>query len=798
MGYAELQIDESLFLKMIGTLASLTPIPSPTLPFLPAKQLVRSIGIEVGTAVFDTPAGLTVAPGALLMKQPVVINHVSIDELATDAKAPGTDLEATFWLAVTMTPTTIGIAVVRIDVGTTTHDQSPPLAFGTQALPLPDLGGATLNVTGTGFVHDAALSLVVGRLAVDTLSAQLLLSTPVVDHRPSGDAWALFLAADVLVTAVVGEVATGIAGNLSDTLQLETPASGQWTKDDNGWGLSIVVGLLAVDACPAAIGDDVDMSIDLDIRAQFTSDLANQVIDMRLHMSHDASDWDSFRCILQNIGSALLISFAGPALVHLDVLYGIIYPFAIPFQVNSGAAAQVAKASLPGITKLATPDDGDDATYTTQLPLLTLLTAATDNVSIDANGITMGGPSLFLAAAEHVMGLTPSPITGDWYSSFSCNTDQWDATYVPDPVRVSDSVQVGSTVLATPPVVMFSTSEVRPAAAWSLAIESGLDGTATLTEDGDPVQGATAMVFIHSSAGLARIDLVPVAKPPAAPTGLQLEQMKIGCQKASGSSWWPGGFNPQWSVDPGPEGELAGWLRQWLIQVPILATGSTLTVNTVGAGIAQTSTLVGRGALASIDLIGNVEQTIHVAIGGAAPMTGILSQRQLLPVTTTALPATVLALARAGDGMVAALTEQNITIFAGQTGGVLARRSSYGATRLQADPAGLIAWGPSGAYRVTGTARGTITTREVTAVQRDATTRALVLHGADGELRLDGSVARRTDLVQIRPVAPAAPLVHSLVLGRGIVAVGMGSTVVFARPGKQVRDVAVTSVRPAR
>ncbi|HEY4245151.1 MAG TPA: hypothetical protein VGM88_35285 [Kofleriaceae bacterium] len=776
----------------MSSLASLAPNPFPTFSFLAAGQLVRTMTIE-GNSTYGPPPGLSVAAGQLMVGQQVRINHVSIDELAANASAPGTDLEATLWLVVSMSTNSIALSAVRIDEGTQQHALSPPKSLGTQVIPLPDFAGE-IDVTAAALVR-APGSLVVARLAVDTLSATIITSAPIVDQRPDGDVWTIFLASDVLIDVVIANLNDQLAASLPAGTTVEVAPSGEWQHDSAGWGMCVSLGLLSVDACPALLGNDPDMSVEADIRVDFTPDVDAGVIHSKLHATHHVDPGDSARCFAQNFGAIALISFLGGPLVAalnvgVEIAALLVGPLIFGAIVDEMAGDQVANQNLDGFTKQQTPDGADDATFTRDMKLPMLLTSTPNHCEVTAAGISIGGPVPFVFPGKHVMGLAPAPVTGDWDASFSCQTESWSRSYSADPIHVTDAVQVLGTTVVKPAVVMFSTTTARPEAAWSTKIASGKVGTVTVDALGDPTPGTTGMVFVHSSAGLARVDLVAVAQPPAPPDAFQLIALKVGCMK-TGSAWPGGGFDPHWTVDPGPEGEL----RQWILEVAQLAIGSSVTASTVGAGIAQSGTLVGKGTAAAFDFITAREQTLHVAVGGTAPVTGILSQRSLVPTRTVDLGGAILALTRVGNGTIAALTGKTVAILEPMTGDIVARHASRGATHLEADARGLVAWGPGGAYRLTGAAAGTITLNAVSAAQRTAT-RALVLHGADGQLTLSGLAIARATEVQIRPSVTAPVTVQSIALRESSLAIAMGTKLVFARAGQLFRDVAVSPDRP--
>jgi hypothetical protein len=166
-----------------------------------------------------------------------------------------------------------------------------------------------------------------------------------------------------------------------------------------------------------------------------------------------------------------------------------------------------------------------------------------------------------------------------------------------------------------------------------------------------------------------------------------------------------------------------------------------------------------------------------------------MSQRVLLRQASYDVGGPILSMARSGDGHIAVLTARELIIVHSDRG-VVARASSRGATALTADDRGAIAWGAHGALRIGGvaSARGMITDRPVQAIER-LRGGALALHTAQGQFVLRaGRVVERLAEVRIQSRA-SAPAVRSIVLGRGLVAVANGSTVVVAQAWGARRDV---------
>jgi hypothetical protein len=328
MGFAEIQFSDTTFLALVQTLASIAPNPFPTFDFLPKDQLIRSMNVG-GESEFGPPPGLTKTPGALLVSLPVTINHVSIDQLEAKANDPGTDLSATLWAEVSMVDTNVAVTIVRVDVGKKQHPLPAPVSLTSQAVSLP-LEGITIHKAS--LLRNAESKIVVVRLAMSGTSASSLLSTPVIDHC-AGQQWAIFVDQNVLTTMTRDQFNASLTEQLTPRdatmplpadIVIEDAVAVVWGIMPNGtWGMSIHVGLLAIDACPTVIGDDVNMSVEVTASVEITPNIEKKLFDLKLHITHNVSDWDSLRCGLQNLVAGWLVSLTDPFLTALwDGLVG--------------------------------------------------------------------------------------------------------------------------------------------------------------------------------------------------------------------------------------------------------------------------------------------------------------------------------------------------------------------------------------------------------------------------------------------------------------------------------------------
>ncbi|HEU4432135.1 MAG TPA: hypothetical protein VFR51_01980, partial [Pyrinomonadaceae bacterium] len=578
MGFVEIQFSDTKFLALLETLASIAPNPFPTFDFLPKDQLIRSVKFG-GQPAFGPPSGLTQTPGTLLISLPVTINHVSIDQLEAKPNDAGTDVSATLWAEVLMVDgASVAATVVRVDVGKQHHTLPVPISLTSQAVSVP-LDGITIHKGG--LLRDADRKIVVVRLAMSAGSAKSLLSTPVMD-QVDGQDWAIFIDPNVLTSLTLDQFEASLAEQLTpkdapmpfpDGIVTEDAPAVVWTiMPDGSWGMTIVVGFLAIDACPTLIGDDVNMSVGVTAKVEVTPNIEKQRFDLKLHITHNVSDWDSLRCGLQNLLAGLLLSLTDPFLTA--IWDGVVGPFAAALVVT--AMPQLAEYMAGGIVadqdfgneqfeKLNKPEGDDDATYTGTLPMPMFPGGTIESAVVDVFGLTVRGSGPLLLQGLHQMTITPSIVSGGWDDGYSCSTFSWvTGDYVCMPVSVTDTVRVLNTPVAHPKVILFGTTEARPKKKWKAELNL-MAAEVTVVPKTTPEVATDGKLWVHSSAGLASVPIAKVGKRRAAPTGAELVSMKTGCTKA-GNEWAPGHFNVKWLVDPPPTEAVVDVLRQWVLQ----------------------------------------------------------------------------------------------------------------------------------------------------------------------------------------------------------------------------------------
>ena len=220
---------------------------------------------------------------------------------------------------------------------------------------------------------------------------------------------------------------------------IEDPPTASWAGV--AWGAVGSVGVEKIDACPGLFGS-VDISVTANVVMLFTPDVSvtPPVLNLQVHVSSDASDWDSFRCWLGSggIGSLLLGAITNPI---VGILAGIGTLIAVGEIIRVKAGSEVTGGSLgAGLTKVS----GDDtsATYTGTRPLPTLATtpgSSTDAATIGPLGLIVTGRILFLSAT-HAVAFNPDggTLSANFAQSFSCNSRSWTRSVEVQSVQVTD------------------------------------------------------------------------------------------------------------------------------------------------------------------------------------------------------------------------------------------------------------------------------------------------------------------------------------------------------------------------
>jgi hypothetical protein len=339
-------------------------------------------------------------------------------------------------------------------------------------------------------------------------------------------------------------------------------------------------------------------------------------------------------------------------------------------------------------------------------------------------------------------------------------------------------------------ITVFS-AEARPAALWKAHVEpqnwSKKVAVVKVNPVGTPPAGATGSLFVHTSAGMARIDLAKVAEQPAPPSELELVLLKAKCIKP-GSVWHgPGSFDFHWLVDPPPWELASGVLHQWLLRADTLPAGTVMSIERTSGTSRQVMEIHGTGQRLSAPITTERTDQLRLNLTSSGELHATLDQRILAVTDSHELGASITDFARTQRGRIAILAGDQMVIF-DRGRGVVSRIPAAGISTLSHDEHGLLGWGPGGAVRVLDRALLPV----VSAAVHDAkpvSPGRLVLHTAVGQLHLQGTRTVPATEVQVRAARAQSIGMKTLTLASGHIVVARGSTLLVTAPGRFVLDV---------
>lgn len=753
MALIELEASQTLFSNLVQLVASMAPVPTPTLAALGAERLLHAI--QWGFPFFAA-GGPSPAPRTLTLKAPATVSHLSIAELQANPNATPTKTAVDFWVQVSVSGAVLSLHLVRADVaGQPTQVFSPPLPLGHQDLELDEQAPI---VAGAVLVADEIVTLRFASKASDSLD-----HTPVnllAARQQDGATWLVHAHGALLAELVKTTLSDNLGGILDDKIKLEESPHASWEEVDGHWGVSAGLGLLLVDACPSLFGE-VDMSVALGMRVDMSVDLPDLELDLVLHVSHDTSDWDTFRCWLGAFGPLLvtftaLNPFVGLAAAGLTLTA---MAGAVDIIGHQQLAAQAGNLSLPDFAPIVTVP-GDDATYAGTMALPSLPASTTLGARVDVHGVSVWG-SVVIVAADHQRAMTKS-IQPEWMGGYDCGKHAWAPSLDLPPIAVTDKAKL----LGIAPIAQLVT--VFPARAvtsgWKL---KSLGGSQPLTvasfavtpTGAAPGQGGS--VILHTSAGLHRTEILPIPAAPDKPATLELAVLEADCFVAT--KHWPSGFfDLRWLIDPPPDTRLVNVrelpaLRQWLVALEQLPTGATLALQALSGGRPargpRVTATASHAASVFLELCTAASEDVRVTYRGQGAVRARVVQRWLLPEHAHALEATPQMMIRASATEVALLVGDEVRVYRVDVG-LVARHRADGARGLVRGERGLLTWGPAGVQQIVGRRRTMLSSRPV----------------VDGELLTPTVRARLT----------AAPLASVALAGRVLVV--HGAQLVVAEP----------------
>ncbi len=634
MGLIEVEIVKPKAAALVRAMLARLGTPLPTIPTLGSDRLIDQILWLEDLSLDEQPAELQLAPGTLAVRCPISIRHLSIAELAADASAAPQATAAVAWVSIGATPSGLALHLLRIDVeGTIPQWYFPPKPLTSPGLPLSGVS----PVKGTILASASYVTLRFGTSPSDVLAG------PPADRIAQGVAeWLIRVSGEAIAESFVRQLAEGI-GTLGTEYELEEAPTAAWApRADATWGVSATMGVVARDAC---LGVDVSVALEIDGKLVPSAETGKLTLDVELRT--DVSDWDTFRCWMSvgALGGALLAGIAAPPFLGELALVGSL--IAIPMLTELQALDGIQElGSTPGLEKVADTDDGALYRSVSDLPALPNLT---DEAAVTADGLIVQGRSL-AGVLPHERTFHPSVIAGSWTTRVDCGQRFVEARAVLPEITVSDEHAQERL-----PVRVFDTSVVAPAHAWRLRWSPfpSVAPRVRVEAIADPPE-TTGSVFLHTSAGLRRID-IGFTDPVPELGEVEIEGLLATCHRFA--LQWAPFMELLWRPDP-PPFSVFDPLRHWMIMVEQMHEGETLRIRQIREGVALDQEVVlsrqGDGAVA-VELVTDKGTILTLEHDGPARPAIRMVQRWLLPQHAVALPGAALGLQRRGDAVEVAL-----------------------------------------------------------------------------------------------------------------------------------------------
>jgi hypothetical protein len=632
MAIIEVELARLQFVSLVELLVSAAPIPRPTFPVLAPDRLVSSLHwtqVDADAVL----AGFAPPPGTVLLSAQLAIWHVSIAELRANPGALGQKTDTTAMLLVRLTPAGLVIDLVALAAANQPPQLLGPIQMASEPLDIGDGPPPALaSIVGGGDYFTL-------RFGTSPADAAPLLLPPANRLAIVGGQWLIRVSPEAFVDRVVATLGAGLTPPPSGTTIEEQP-SGAWgyISDRNEWGVRASAGIEKKDACPGLFGA-VDLSVDVNVIAAFSTDTNQGVLRMSLNISSDASDWDSVRCWLGSgaIAGTLLGGIGGAAIafgVHVGSL------IAIGEIVRLSAGEEVAGTSPGGDMTLVSQDD-TSATYSGTTPLPAFPRASISAAVVNADGLMVSGQML-LAAAQHEPDFLPNggAVPSSWHGHYSCGNRRWEQEYLLQSISIADRTTILGQPFRAVPVAVFSTTAVEPASMWGLTLPDrpALDQFVGFQAI-NPQPGNAGLAFVHTSAGIRRFDFTPVPVRPPQPDDVMLGIMQVNCRK------WYEMFDLRdelhWLPDPPPFEGIAPAVRQWLITIERLAPGAELMINRRGPREEEPIRITADTAGgAAIEFLTDADTTVSIErTRQAGSVNARVTQRWIVPMRVWPAPA---------------------------------------------------------------------------------------------------------------------------------------------------------------
>jgi hypothetical protein len=534
----EVEYVEYTFSRIVHLMLTAAAIPVATLDGLAPGQLITGLDWGSGDNVMLGPApnGEPPSPGQLAARAIVRIHHASVADRQRDPAAD-TVTQATVWLRISTVVTVtwdpraqrevsaaaLTVEARRVDVaGAPAQYFGPPLMLWRQDVPL----GEEVLLRGARMLHAGGVVTMrfttTGTDNLDVAPANRVLARG--EHwlvRVSGQAFAELLHRRLM--EALSPPPGGATLEKQPTAEwMEVP----WGLDQFRWAAASNFTIEKEDACPSLFGD-VDVSVDaaaallLDVPDAAAELPPGRLPELRLTLwlNQDTSDWDVFRCWLGSGGIVTLLGLATNPVI--GALAGLTSLIAMGQVARAETRSQIAGGPTPAPFRLVGQDD-NGFYYETTMPVHAPSPDITGYEVSPDGFLIIGIQRVFPARHVPMLSPPPGPLPAAWDGgAVNCATSQWEPLYSITPITIADHAMIFGHLFAEVPAQIFDTTTVIPADRWILSQSHTGDRPPRPTLEIRPVgiaaADATAQIFLHSSAGLARYDVTPVPAPPTVP-----------------------------------------------------------------------------------------------------------------------------------------------------------------------------------------------------------------------------------------------------------------------------------------
>lgn len=775
MALVEVAFKKPQFIQSIELILTSAPIPLPTFAALGPTRLVSELGWD-NVALVAGLAGIAPQPGKLLAEASLTIRHVSVDELRLNGGAPGSVIAATAWLILSASPQRVNVDLLAVVFPNRAPDVYPA--------PVP-IGSSAFRAIQVPEVQIAAAALVPGNETViiryGTKPEDDLL-TVAIDPEMNGGNWRIRVSGEFFAEYVLDGLNKAVA-KPPDGTEVEDSPGAAWVNlapelgQDPEWAVLGGFGLKKPNACPGLFGD-VDLSVSVTALLRVDPNVDDNTLGLNLHISSDASDWDTFRCWAGTGGLVgVALSWIVTPIVGIGVAIGS--GIAIGEVIRLDVGSQLEGLDV-GLLKQVASDD-TSVTFAGKLPL-PQLPQSVATAELGQDGLVVIG-TILLGSAKRVPLFDPNggQLSGKWRGYYSCGDKSWRRDFQIPSILAADSAFFFGTKPIFIPVRIFPTSVVEPNNQWRLDVLTTTEPFQYVQMTAlAPSEGNSGRLYLHTTAGIRRFDVPPLPAPPPVPDPLTIALAAFNCRL------WPEFITEQvmlqWLIDP-PElirenPELRP-IRQWLLSAELLTAGSTIGVRALRGNQLTTAPLSltahADGEFA-FETLTDSETELELSLDLAEGRTGVrLIQRWLVPTLAFDLGSPAIALAQ-NENAVVALTGTKLFMvdrLSNQISSIASRQRGLVKVGNR-----LIIWGESGIEELYGTQLHTLSEAAVAGVldcQRSAPRFACgsKVYDINGQ-----ACGCRNAEMRIRDVTPP----FSISLSKGQVVAAYKNKLVFAIP----------------